>query len=344
MKPKDFKNIAIAQTAFLGDVVLTTPLFRALRRLYPEARLTLFTTPAAKPLVEEDPNLDAIITYDKHGGESFFSALKKLRSGDFDLLIAPHRSYRTSLLGFFSEIPVRVGYQEADWSFLYTRKVHRPMELHEVDRILSLLKALGAAPLPGDRVLCARHTNKEALEIAAILSEAGVSSEEKLIGFAPGSVWATKRWPAGNFAALGRLLEAQGYRIVLIGGPDDRETAAEVGRGLSAQAVNAAGKTSLKALSAWMERFSLFVTNDSAPLHVAAAKNVPTVALFGATVRELGFYPFHERAKVVEVQLPCRPCGLHGHKECPRGHFKCMKDLSPEAAYAACLELLKGAG
>jgi heptosyltransferase-2 len=344
MPDASYSNILVFQTAFLGDVVLTTPLFRALKRLYPLARLTLLTTPQARPLVEEDPHLDAILTYDKKGGERMREVIGKIRARGFDVLISPHRSHRTALIALFSGIPVRVGYAESGFAFAYNRHVRRPMDLHEVDRVLALVRGLGAEPDAADRVLFTGYTELEKNAVDAVLSEAGVSAGEKIAGLCPGSVWATKRWTPEGFAYVGRALTARGFRVVCIGGPEERDTAAAVAHRIGPRAVNAAGRTPLKALAAWMDRFSVFVTNDSAPLHVAAARNVPTVAVFGATTRNLGFSPFHEKSRVVEADLPCRPCGPHGGRSCPEGHFRCMRDIDPQRVVDACLDLLATQG
>ncbi|TAL17886.1 glycosyltransferase family 9 protein [bacterium] len=335
-----FKNILIFQTAFLGDVVLTTPLFRGVKRLFPSSRLTLLTTPEARPLVEEDPFLDAILTFDKKKREGFSAVLGKIRGGGFDLLLSPHRSHRTSLIAMLSGIPVRVGYGQAGFSFAYNRKVERKMELHEADRILGLLRGLGKEPLPEDRTLFCGYTCREGCEVTELLEAAGVKEGEKLAGIAPGSVWATKRWLPGGFAEVGRELLKAGLRPVLIGGPDDAPLAEKIAFEIGPEAVNAAGKTRLKALPAWMDRFEVFITNDSAPLHVAGARSTPTVAIFGATVRELGFGPLGKNSRVVETSLSCRPCGLHGGRECPEKHFRCMADISPRAVMDAVRELL----
>ena len=334
-----FNRILILQTAFLGDVVLTTPLFRAVKRLYPEAHLTLLTTPAAKPLVEEDPHLDEIITFDKKGGEGMTSIISRVREGRHDLIISPHRSHRTSIIAMLSGASVRVGYREAGFSFAYNRRVQRPMELHEVDRILALLKPLGVAVEDSDRTLYAGYTWEERELVDGLLKEAGFAPGEKILGLAPGSVWATKRWRAEGFAEVARELKNRGYRIVIIGGPDDLAAAGAVEDLIGGEVLNATGKTPLKALAAWLDSFALFVTNDSSPLHIAAARGVPTVAVFGATVKALGFYPFHERSRLVEHDLPCRPCGLHGGDDCPEGHFDCMVLVTADYVLRALQEL-----
>ncbi len=333
------KRILVIQTAFLGDVVLTTPLFRALRRRFPEARVDVLVTPAAAPLVEEDPHLDGVRVYDKHGGEALRAVGERLRGG-YDAILAPHRSHRTALLAWLSRAPLRVGFRDAGLSFLYHRRVHRPRERHEVDRNLELLRGLGLIPEPADRVLHVGYTEQEAGEVDGVLREAGVEKGEPLVALAPGSVWPTKRWPAEGFGAVGRALARGGFRVVLLGGPADREVAARVAGAVGPAAVNAAGRTSLKALAAWMDRVRLLVTNDSAPLHVAAARGTPTVAVFGSTTLGLGFGPFQRASRVVEVPLECRPCGLHGRKRCPKGHFRCMRDVTPDMVLRACDALL----
>ncbi len=334
------KRILVIQTAFLGDVVLTTPLFRALRRRFPDARLDVLATPAAAPLVEEDPHLDEVLRYDKKGGERLGAVARRLRSRGYDLIVAPHRSHRTALLAWLSRARFRVGFRDAGLSFLYHRRVHRPMECHEVDRNLELLKGLGFHPEPEDRVLHVGHTDREAQEVERVLAEGGVAAHEPLAALAPGSVWPTKRWPAEGFAAVGRALTKHGLRVVVLGGPADREVAGRVAGAVGPSAVNAAGRTSLKALAAWMDRVRLLVTNDSAPLHVAAARGTPTVAVFGSTTLGLGFGPFHRASRVVEVALACRPCGLHGRRRCPKEHFRCMRDVTPDMVLGACEALL----
>ncbi len=333
-------RILVIQTAFLGDVVLTTPLFRALRRRFPDARVDALVTPAAAPLVEEDPHVDQVLRYDKKGGERMGSVARRLRSRGYDVIVAPHRSHRTALLARRIGAPVRVGFREAGFRWFYNRRVPRPPGLHEVDRNLELLRGLGLAPEPEDRVLHVGYTDREAREVERLLQGAGVAPDEPLAALAPGSVWATKRWTAEGFAAVGRGLRERGCRVVLLGGPGDRDVARQVAGGIGPGTVDAVGRTSLKALAAWMDRVALLVTNDSSPLHVAAARGTPVVAVFGATTLDLGFGPFHGRSRVVQADLPCRPCGLHGGRACREGHFRCMRDIPPEAVLGACEELL----
>ena len=308
------ESIVVVQTAFLGDVVPTTPLSRALRRCRRGARIAALVTPEAAPLIEEDPHLDRVLTYDKKGGESLRSAVCTLRDQRPDVLGAPHRSQRSALLALCSGARKRFGFAAAGFRWAYNRRVPRPIGEHEVDRIQALLPVLGCPPAASDRQLHVGSTTREREQVSEVLARAGVADGDRILGLCPGSVWATKRWLPQGFAAVGKHFAA----------------------------MDAAGVTPLKALAAWMDRLALLVSNDSAPLHVAAARNTPTVALFGATTQDLGFGPFQAAFRVVEVPLECRPCGLHGGNVCSRGHFRCMGDISAESVLGACRDLLEG--
>ncbi|MBI5441038.1 MAG: glycosyltransferase family 9 protein, partial [Deltaproteobacteria bacterium] len=172
-------RILVIQTAFLGDVVLTTPLFRGLKRLFPDAHLTALVTPAASPLLEGDPHLDALWTYDKRRGETLLSMAQRIRAGRFDRLICPHRSHRTALLALLSGIPERIGFRDAGFARAYGRRVDRPLSAHEVDRNLALLRGLGREPLPEDRVLAVEYSADERAAVEELVARAGFSPSER---------------------------------------------------------------------------------------------------------------------------------------------------------------------
>lgn len=335
-------KILVVQTAFLGDVVLTTPLLRAIKRVHPDSHLAALVTPPAAPLLEADPHLDVLLTYDKKGGESLSDVLRKVRALRFDWLLSPHRSHRSGLFALLSRIPVRIGFSDAALAWAYHRRVDRPAGAHEVDRNLALLQGLGHEPLASDRVLHVGYSEEEQEAVDEVLRQAGVPAGAPLAGLCPGSIWATKRWGAEGFASVARSLAQRGLRPVLLGGGKDADAARRVEElaGLDGALVNAVGRTPLKALAAWMDRLSVLVTNDSAPLHVAAARGTPTVAVFGPTTRELGFGPLHAASRVAEVDLECRPCGPHGAHHCPRGSLLCMERVRPEEVLRACLEVM----
>jgi len=177
--------------------------------------------------------------------------------------------------------------------------------------------------------------------LAGRLAAAGIAPGARLAGVHPGAAWATKRWLPERFAELCRRLKSEGLTPVLIGGPGDAALGAEIAA--ASGAADLVGKTDLEELKSLMGRLSLFVTNDSGPMHLAAAAGVPVVAIFGATTRELGFFPYGAGHRVVEADLACRPCGLHGAKACPEGHFLCMRLLSVDQVQQACREALAAA-
>ena len=335
-------RILVVQTAFLGDVVLTTPLLEALRSQYPKARLALLTTPAGAELLRGLPALHELIPFDKRrrekGAAATLALARKLRGMNFDLAVCPHRSARSALLLALARIPCRIGFADSALPWLFHRAVVRDKNRHEVLRNLQLLEEL-AGPLDGFQphlsLVPPQSFHPEGL---------GLSGNGRRVGLCPGSVWATKRWPARSYAELaGRLQNQFQAKVFLLGSPEDRAVAREVESLCGRPVVNLAGRTTLPELVGVIDRMNLVVSNDSAPVHIAAARQVPVVAIFGPTVPAQGFTPFHERSAVAEIPLPCRPCGAHGPRACPLGHFKCMKELKPERVLERVEPFLSGA-
>lgn len=328
-----FKRILILQTAFPGDIILTTPLFRNIKKLFPDSHLTVVTTPQGKELLQGLSDIDMLIAYDKRGRDkgfiNFIKFVKKLKSGKFDLALSPHLSLRTSLLLYFTGSSVRIGYNEASCSFLYTDKVRRDMSKHEVDRILSLLELL---QVDGSKLEKFPHLHISAdsrQKINELLEKEGISKGDVIFGIAPGSVWGTKKWAAERYGELAdRFVEKFGVRVVLIGSPAERESGDKITAVAKNKPVDMIGKTALSELAALIARCTLLVGNDSAPGHVAAAAGVPVVTLFGPTSPSFGYAPYGKNVEIVEKELACRPCHHHGPMECPKEHFRCMKDIT----------------
>jgi len=161
------------------------------------------------------------------------------------------------------------------------------------------------------------------------------------VAIAPGSVWATKRWTTGGFSALADLLIGErGYKVVFVGSSQDRQVVEEILSLCREKPLDLSGTTSLGQLVALFERCALLVANDNGAMHIGVAQKIPVVAVFGSTTLSLGYGPFTERSRVVEIPLECRPCGKHGHQKCPLGHFDCMNRISPESVLSALDELL----
>ena len=329
----------VIQTAFLGDVVLTTPLLSALAQRH--GPVDVVTTPAAAPLLETHPAVRRVIPYDKRGADRGWHGLRtlarRLAGEGYARAYLPHRSLRTAMLALLARIPVRIGFAGGP-SFLYTETRRKPARGHEVDKLLALADEPPAAYAPQ-----LRTTPEDERAAADLLAAAGIGEgaedQDRIVALAPGSIWGSKRWP--YYGELARQLAARGP-VVVLGGPDDValgdavvRQALEGGPGRR-PVVNACGKLTLRQSAALIGRAALLVTNDSAPLHLATAMGTPVVALFGPTLPEFGFGPIRQGDVALGVEgLDCRPCSNHGPPSCPLGHHRCMRDLGPEVVAAA---------
>ncbi len=331
-----FKKILVMQTAFLGDSLLTLPLLRRLKEILPGATVTVLTLAKTAGIFKGTPWVDEILIDDKrgtHGGLTGpWAIARELSPHGFDLAVIPHRSFRSALIAKLAGVPRRIGFNSSAGSFLLTDAVPFTWAMPDLERNLSLTLPLGvgAGPSTGESRYIAPPAPSAAL--AALLPQG------PLAGVHPGSAWATKRWLPERFAELCVRLKADGYTPVLVGGPDDKELGARIAKDCGA--LDLVGRTDLEDLKALMGRLSVFVTNDSGPMHLAAASGVPVVAIFGATTRELGFFPYGPGHRVIEAPLACRPCGLHGARVCPEGHFLCMRLLTVDQVHGACREIL----
>lgn len=335
-------KILVIQTAFLGDAVLTTPLVTALHERYPKSSLSLLCTPEVAEVFNGHPGISELIVFDKRGAHHSFRSkwviAQDLRKRAFDLAVIPHRSLTSALLAALAGIPRRIGFSSSQGRWLLTERVPFQWGVHDVDRNLSLLKPLGGAvSSPG---LWLRPEVAAVDAIQKRLEQVGVSEGTLVLGINAGSVWATKRWLPERFAAVAdRAIRELGAKVIFVGGPKDVPVVERVVNAMKEKPVNWAGATSLSELIAVIFRCSLFLTNDSGPLHIAVAAKVPTVALFGPTTRELGFFPYGPGHVVIERPLECRPCGLHGADKCPLGHFRCMTEISSDEVFGALLRL-----
>jgi heptosyltransferase II len=336
------KRALVVQTGFVGDVVLATALFAPLRGAGYEVHALV--RPSALPLVRHHPLLAGVLTDDKRasrkGPRGLLETALELRRGNFSLAISPHRSHRTSMMLRVAGITRRVGFESSPLSFLFTDTVAVADGDHQIERNLRLLRAAGIDPDPPAIGLtispAAREMARAMLERVA----------RPLIGIAPGSVWATKRWPPEKFAAAMRLI-APGQdrpRFVLLGDLGERAIAAAITAGYGGPVLDLSGETSLELLCAIVERLDLLICNDSAPIHIAGAYRVPTVAIFLATHPRFGFGPFAQPHRIAEAELACRPCSPHGAQRCPLDHFNCAHLLNPAIIADYARELLIGKG
>jgi len=342
--PQSFRKILIVQTAFLGDVILTTPLLPALKVLFPEAQLHFVSTPAAQNILQNNSHLSRVWIYDKRGVQRGMSGLwkmaGKLRASNFDVAIVPHRSIRSALLVLLAKIPLRIGFNKSAGSFLFNRQVVYRQSEHEIERNLRLLESLGYTF--GKRVLPEIFPDRADRErVSNWLNETLKSPEYPFIALAPGSVWNTKRWPAAYWSELADQLDQLGFRVVLVGSKQDKFLSEEIRATAESELLNAMGEFTLRQSAELIRRAALLICNDSAPTHIGVAVRTPVLTIFGPTVPAFGFYPYGEKDRVAELSgLTCRPCSIHGGARCPLGHFDCMLKLSPETVFRIAREML----
>lgn len=335
------KRVLVIQTAFLGDVILTLPMVQVLKEARPDCEIDFVSIPDTSGILRNHPDVSSLLVFDKRGKQksvlSLISFAKELRRRNYDVVLCPHRSLRSGVLSLWTGADVRVGFKNSALKMCFTNLMPWRFGVHDVERNLSLLAPLGIeAGGEAPRLFPADEDRKA---VDDFLGRNGISSPYVVI--APGTVWETKRYPVEMMSEVADRLLKKSFNVILIGGEKDVgliEHFGGIGRGV----VSAVGKFPVMTSAEIIRRASLLVANDSAPIHIASAFNVPTVAIFGPTVEKFGFFPYHDRSVVVETSgLACRPCTLHGGHRCPIGTFVCMMKIKPEEIVRKSLELLE---
>ena len=318
----------VVQTSFLGDTILTTAL---LEQLAHRGAVDVVTTPAAASVLTGHPAVRNVIVYDKRGAHAGIFGLTtlaaRLRAAGYDAAYLAQGSLRSAALAFLARIPERIGFATSAGRWLYTTRVPYRDDLHHAARLVLLSRPNGREPTVEETRPSLAPGPAERELVDDLLRRDGVAPGERLIALAPGSVWATKRWP--YYRELAEQLSDAG-RIVVVGGRDDASLALEI-RTAVPNAVDATGVLPLLGSAELIGRCAVIVTNDSSPLHLASAMGTPTVAIFGPTVPDFGFGPLAPFSVAVGHEtLSCRPCHRHGPRRCPLGHFRCMRELTAD--------------
>ena len=319
-------------------MVLTTPLITHLAR---SSDVDVVTTPAAAPLLAGHSAIRRVIVYDKRGADGGASGVMRLAArvrADDQQAVAylAQGSLRSAALAVMAVYRQRVGFHTSAGAWLYTKRItHRP-DQHHAERLLRLALGDEAVVSAADLVPSLFPSGGDRQAVDALLAAHGATGT-RLIALAPGSVWATKRWP--GYPSLAAALEPHG-RIIIIGGAADRELAAAIRSALPG-AIDATGQLSLLASAELIRRAALLVTNDSLPQHLASAMGTRTLTIYGPTIPGFGFGPLapHSLATGHEL-LRCRPCHPHGPPACPLGHHRCMRELGDRDVLSRALQVL----
>ncbi len=315
-------SVLLVRFSSIGDVLLTTPLVRALRKRHPGARLVFVTKRAMAPLVADNPHLSDVVTLEPSESVRHLAARLAALGPTHGLDL--HGSLRSRALRLLLR---------CRWAGYRKHKLARAL------LIATKLDLYGRhVPVPERYFAAARHLDVEPdggppefalgapaqARVGQWLAGRGIG-DATLAALAPGAAHATKRWPSAHWAQLAARLRAAGMAPVLLGGPDDRVLGAE----LAGTAVSAVGEFSLQETGALLARARVLVSNDTGVMHMATGVGTPVVALFGPTVAAFGFFPYNARATVLQRDLDCRPCSAMGSARCPMGHHRCLIDISP---------------
>ncbi|MEN8122844.1 MAG: glycosyltransferase family 9 protein [Bacteroidota bacterium] len=320
------KNILVIQTAFIGDAILATSVLEKLQEKFPTAKIDFLIRKGNESLFDGHPFINHLYVWDKKGGKykALLKIIKEVRKENYLYLINLQRFLSTGIITALSGAGKKYGFAKNPLSFSFDKKFPHEIDngKHEVERNHLLIKAITDKTPVAPRLYPSKeHFNK-------------VSKHKKapFVCISPASVWFTKQFPSEKWLELIKNLENK-YKIYLLGGPGDKQLCEDLRvKAESPKTFNLAGKLNLLESAALMKDAVMNYSNDSAPLHLASAMNAPVTAVFCSTIPGFGFGPLSDKSYIAETseKLKCRPCGLHGKKTCPEGHFKCATEIKIE--------------
>ena len=343
-------KILIRGTNWVGDAVMSIPAMREIRRLFPDARISLLVRPWVRDIYSAAPFIDEIIEYDRSGAHRGWAGLRRLvrglRERRFDAAFLLQNAFEAAFIAWCAQIPARIGYARDGRSLLLTHACDIDPEVrnvHQAYYYLGILSGIGLLPARSWKGSGASPSieigigEPDLASAAAMLKANGVREGEIVVGLNPGAYYGeAKRWLPERYAAVGdRIAEEYGARVVLFGSQSDLRTVRDVASRMKHPALILAGRTTLGELMGLISKCDLLITNDSGPMHLAAALNVPQLAIFGST-SEVATGPLSPNAVVIKHPVPCNPCFL---RECPTD-FCCMTGITVEMVLGAAREKL----
>ncbi|MBP6460186.1 MAG: glycosyltransferase family 9 protein [Crocinitomicaceae bacterium] len=316
-------KVLLIQTAFIGDVILATPIISELSRIYPTIQIDVLVRKGNEALLINQPNVNEIFTLNKKEIKipQLFQFIKRFRKEKYDEIINLHRFASTGIITAFSGAKKTIGFNKNPFSFCYNISIKHSLynQSHEVERNLMCI---------------AHHNAKKIVKPELFPTESNYNKikeyqSETYYCLAPSSVWFTKQLPIQKWVKLVNILDKKGT-VYLLGGPDDCDLCNKIISNSSAtKTINLAGNLSFLESAALMQSAERNYVNDSGPLHICSAMNAKVTAFFCSTTPKFGFGPLSDDSKIIENQenLSCKPCGIHGHKTCPKAHFKCGNEI-----------------
>jgi ADP-heptose:LPS heptosyltransferase len=305
----------IIQTAFIGDVVLSTALAESLAK-QKKVEIHYLVRNGNESLLQNNPHIKKVWVWNKQKQKilNLVQLTREIRREKFDVVVNLQRFSSSGFLTCFSGAKKKIGFSQNPWSFCYHFKKSHDMNsnFHEVERNAQLIQEwIGDIAKP--------RMYPSELDFSRISNY----TEKPYVCLAPSSVWYTKQWPMEQFAALTQTLSQQ-FKVYILGGKGDVSLCESLVQG-NVNIENLAGQLNFLESAALMQQAEMNFVNDSGPLHFASAMNAPVTAFFCSTIPAFGFGPLSDKRLIWESKesLTCKPCGLHGKKSCPKMHFKC---------------------
>ncbi|MBF0122323.1 MAG: lipopolysaccharide heptosyltransferase II [Candidatus Omnitrophica bacterium] len=328
---KDFRRILIIRTDRIGDAILSTPVIEAMRNAYPSAHIAVMARVYAKDVIEGNPYLNEVIIYNKKEVEESLLGLLKfafeIRRKNFDLALILHPTNSVHLLSFLAGIPRRVGY-DRKMGFLLTDRIAHTKQLgekHEMEYALDLVRHLGISPQHhGPFAPLNPASEKRADEL---FKKHGITPQDKVLALHPGTSCKSKMWSQERFAqAADELVKTSGFKVLVMGGPDEKEITGNVLKNMKSPAIDLTGISVSQDVSV-LKRCGLLITTDCGTMHIAAALGVPLVVIFGrkqAGISPVRFGPVSKKSRVLHKDVGCETCLAH---DCTKG-FACLQAVS----------------
>lgn len=340
----EIKKILVRVPNWIGDVIMSLPALEALKSNFQSSSLTVLARPWVKDILENHPAVDSLLSYNS-GGKRIYQlktmlwTARILRRERFDMAVLFQNAFEAALLSMMGGIRYRVGYDTDGRGFLLTHKVRKKSwnpHGHQVEYYMNILKKMGLVVNKFDPKL---YISRQQVEGAReLLREKGIQDGDLIVGLGPGAVYGeAKRWPAERFAAVADLAASSwGASILILGGEEERNIGSEVERFMKKRSVNLCGRLPLWASVGVLSLCDFFVTNDSGLMHIAAALDVPTIAIFGST-DPVATGPRSPKAVVIKHDIPCAPCFK---RVCPID-FQCMLSIESQEVWSSLVELKK---
>jgi len=314
------KKVLIIQTASIGDVILVTPVLEALHQHQPDTRIDLLVKNGMEHLFIGHPFIHQILVWHKakRKYKDLHRLIHQVRSQNYDVVINVQRFFSSGLITVLSGARTTIGFSKNPLSKLFTHRIEHKIGdplVHEADRNCALLKPLSIDSQPIIKLYPTKQDFESMLQY----------QDKEYICLAPASLWFTKQFPEEKWADLLDNLP-QHYRCCLLGSQADISLVERIrNKTTHPDVIVLTGKLTLLQTAALMKGAVMNYCNDSAPLHLASAVNAPVTAIFCSTVPEFGFGPRSDKSWIAETEehRACRPCGIHGLKTCPEGHFRC---------------------